>query len=171
MQNSFLFVITQQEMEMKTRIGKGIIAGFAATVVLSALMVMKGMMGMMPDLNAIRMLAARPHHAMATPATPLVGWLLHFMIGTLVWGLLFALLFAYLPGRSAAIKGVVFGTGAWLMMMVAVMPMAGAGLFGLHLGMGAPIATLMLHWVYGAVLGAVYGKLVGIQVPTTHAHA
>ena len=40
------------------------------------------------------------------------------------------------------------------------MPMAGAGLFGLGLGVMAPIATLMLHWAYGAVMGATYGALV-----------
>jgi hypothetical protein len=164
-------VSTKQEIEMEAHIGKGIIAGFVATAVLSALMVIKGMMGMMPDLNAIKMLTGMAHHAMATPASPLVGWLLHFMIGSLVWGYLFALLFAHLPSRPAAIKGVLFGTAAWLLMMAMVMPMAGAGFFGLHLGIGAPVATLMLHWVYGAVLGTVYGKLVDFQVPTTHAHA
>lgn len=43
------------------------------------------------------------------------------------------------------------------LLMIIVMPMAGAGLFGLQLGLMAPIATLMLHWIYGAVLGGVYG--------------
>lgn len=43
-------------------------------------------------------------------------------------------------------------------MMVMLMPMAGAGAFGLHLGLMAPVATLILHWIYGAVLGAVYGS-------------
>jgi hypothetical protein len=55
------------------------------------------------------------------------------------------------------LRGAVFATGAWLIMMVVMMPMAGAGLFGMQLGLMAPVATLMLHWVYGAVLGAVYG--------------
>ncbi len=36
--------------------------------------------------------------------------------------------------------------------------MAGAGAFGLKMGMMAPVATLMLHWIYGAVLGAIYGS-------------
>jgi len=53
----------------------------------------------------------------------------------------------------------VFGVLAWGLMMVMVMPMAGAGFFGLSLGMMAPVMTLMLHLVYGAVLGSVYGKL------------
>ena len=37
------------------------------------------------------------------------------------------------------------------------MPMAGAGFFGSQLGMMAPLATLVMHWIYGAVLGGVYG--------------
>jgi len=35
------------------KIGKSMMAGFVATVVLSILMVMKMMIGVMPDLNAI----------------------------------------------------------------------------------------------------------------------
>ena len=35
----------------------------------------------------------------------------------------------------------------------------GAGFFGLKMGMMAPFMTLMLHVIYGAVLGYVYGKL------------
>ena len=44
-------------------------------------------------------------------------------------------------------------------MMIALMPMAGAGLFGLGLGMTTPVATLVLHVVFGLVLGGVYGLL------------
>ena len=62
-----------------------------------------------------------------------------------------------LPGRAYWLKGVIFGVGAWLLMMIAVMPMAGAGLFGANLGMMAPVMTLVLHIIFGAVLGGVYG--------------
>ena len=36
-----------------------------------------------------------------------------------------------------------------------VMPMAGAGLFGMKLGMMAPLMTWVLHLVFGAVMGLV----------------
>ena len=49
-----------------------------------------------------------------------------------------------------------FGIGAWLLMMIAVMPMAGAGPFGLKFGPMAPVMTLVLHAIFGAVLGGVY---------------
>lgn len=134
------------------RLGNGIFAGFVATAVLSAFMVMKQMMGMMPELDVIQMLTT-----MSGASSPLVGWLMHFMIGTIVWGGLFAFLQDRLPGGSAIVRGVVFGIGAWLLMMVMVMPMAGAGFFGLRFGIAAPVMTLLLHIVFGATLGGVYG--------------
>lgn len=156
---------------MTNCIYKGIFAGFIATVALSALMVLKAKMGMLPEMNAIKMLATMAHGFIGTPLTPVVGWLLHFIIGSILWGILFAILFERIPGQQPAIKGLIFGTAAWLLMMIMVMPMAGAGLFGIHLGMGAPIATLVLHWVFGAVLGAVYGKLSTPRLVATHTHA
>jgi hypothetical protein len=88
--------------------------------------------------------------------TPLVGWIMHFVIGTLLWGILYAWIAPHLTGAHWY-RGALFATGAWLIMMIVMMPMAGAGLFGLKIGMMAPVATLVLHWIYGAVLGAVYG--------------
>jgi len=141
-------------------IGKSMIAGFVATVVLSALMIMKMMMGLMPDLNAIKMMTVMAHNMAGTPAVPAVGWIMHFMIGTVLWGVLFALIGKSLPGGYVT-KGLFFGVLAWILMMVMVMPMAGAGFFGLKLGMMAPVMTLMLHLVYGAILGGMYSRLDG----------
>ena len=70
----------------------GVISGFVATVVLSILMVIKAKMGVMPELNAIKMLA----DMMGAPLV--MGWVAHVMIGTIIWGVLFALLVDKLPG-------------------------------------------------------------------------
>jgi len=136
---------------------RAIVSGFVATVVLSILMVIKAKMGMLPGLNVIHMLGGMVHAGL------LSGWVAHFLIGTVVWGVLFALLFELLPGRSAITKGIVFSIGAWLMMMIIVMPMAGAGLFGMGMGMMAPVMTLVLHLIWGVVLGGTYQIL-----PTTN---
>ncbi len=137
---------------------RSIIAGFAATVVLSAIMVMKGAMGLMPQLNVIAMLAH-----MIGFGGPALGWLVHFLIGTVLWGVLFALLYPWLPGSEPVVKGIVFAIGAWLLMMIIVMPMAGASFFGLKLGIMAPVMTLILHLIWGAVLGFVYKALPGTE--------
>ena len=155
---------------MNHRIAKGILAGFVATVALSAMMVLKAKMGMLPQMNAIKMLSTMAHGFMGTPLTPVVGWMLHFIIGSVIWGALFALLFDRMPSQIPAIKGLLFGTAAWVLMMIIVMPMAGAGFFGLHLGIGAPIATLVLHGVFGAVLGITFDKLTSSHLVASHTH-
>ena len=132
-------------------IGRGILGGIVATAVMSALMLMKSAMGVMPQLDVIQMMS------MMMGVVPGVAWVAHFMIGAM-WGLLFALAYNAIPGGSALVKGMLFGVGAWLAMMVMVMPMAGAGFFGMKMGLMAPMMTLVLHLVFGAVMGLVYGN-------------
>ena len=127
------------------------------------IMVAKGMMGLMPELNVITMLGSMMNTA------PVVGWVIHFMIGMIAWGIGFAFFFNVLPSDSNLTKGISFGIAAWILMMVVIMPMAGAGLFGLDMGMMAPVMTLMLHVIYGAVLGLVFGRL-GIASAATAAN-
>jgi uncharacterized membrane protein YagU involved in acid resistance len=137
----------------------GLIAGLIATIVLSALMILKTAMGLMPQVNAIRMLTHMGAVYVHTPAVPVMGWIAHFVIGTILWGLIFAATYRAWPGAAGIVKGIEFSIVAWLLMMLIVMPLAGAGPFGLRLGLPAPVATLVLHIIYGAVLGVVYAKL------------
>lgn len=139
-------------------IGRGIAAGFVATVVLSAMMLIKHSMGLMPELDPIAMITA-----MAGASSPAVGWIGHFVIGSIFWGVGLAIVSPYLPGPYG-LRGIIFAAGAWLMMMLVVMPMAGAGLFGLGLGMMVPVATLAMHVVFGLVLGGIYGLLSAKQL-------
>ncbi len=138
-----------------THIGKGLLAGLAATVVLSALMVMKQMMGVMPALDIAKMLAGM----MGSPDTPMLGWAIHFLIGVVGYGIAIALLGNRL-GSSPTVSGIIIGVLGWLMMMLVLMPMAGAGLFAMSMGAMAPVMTLVLHLVFGAVLGWTFGRLV-----------
>lgn len=136
-------------------IQSGVLAGFVATVVLSLLMLMKGGMELVPELNVVSLL----NRMMGTAEAPAAGWFVHFVIGTLLWGGLFGIVERELPTHSPLANGLLFSTGMWFMTMAIVMPIAGAGVFGLAIGMIAPMVTLMLHLVYGAVLGAFYGWL------------
>ncbi|MEH6646889.1 DUF6789 family protein [Sulfitobacter sp.] len=124
------------------------------TVVLTIMMLIKGFLGLVTELEPVGMISGM------IGAPEIVGWIGHFVIGTIAWGGGFAILHSYIPPSNAIIKGIVFGVGAWLIMMVIMMPLAGAGLFGINLGIGALAAALasMLHVVFGAVLGLVYSK-------------
>mgnify|MGYP005861573707 CR=1 FL=1 len=129
----------------------GILAGLIATAVLSVLMMLKGMMGMMPDLNVIAMIAGM----MGVGA--MVGWVVHFVIGA-VYGAIFAQVLDTPETGTAALRGIALGVIAWLVMMIVIMPMTGNGLFGMAMpsGMMIPVATLVLHIIFGAVLGLSY---------------
>src|SRR3569832_1885189 len=91
---------------MQSNIVKGIVAGFCATVVLTLIMVVKFAAGVIPQVN----LAALMSGLLTAPVY--VGWGVHFVIGTLVWGPLFAVLAPRIPGSPAIIKGVLFAMAA-----------------------------------------------------------
>jgi Family of unknown function (DUF6789) len=142
----------REEIMMAKNLLKGVVAGFVATLVLSVLMILKARMGLLPGFNVIAMLAK-----VTGTGSPVVGWVAHFGIGAVLWGALFAWLDPNLPGGSHWIKGVIFGCGAWLLMMVLFMPLAGAGFFAIGLGPRVAVMTLALHVIYGGVIGATYG--------------
>jgi hypothetical protein len=123
------------------KIGRGIIAGFLATIALSAM------------LDPIAMVVRS-----AGILSPTLGWLLHFLVGTLVWGAGFALVHDWLRGPSW-VRGIVFGIGAWLLVVITVVAMGRLGLFGLNLGFATPLAMLAIHVVFGALLGGIYDLL------------
>jgi thiol:disulfide interchange protein len=90
-------------------------------------MVMKAIMGMMPQLNLITM-----RRAMRGSKSSALGWLPDVRSGPVVWGWLFAHVQDRLPRITLTLRGISFGIAAWLVMMIAAMPMAGADVFGLH---------------------------------------
>lgn len=137
-------------------IGKGIAAGFVATVAISILMILNNMIGLV-QFDLIGVLA----QISGMQGNRLGGWILHFLIGTVAWGILFVWLIPLMPGASRWVKGLSFGVLAWLLMMISVAPAAGMGVFGARAGIAVPILTLVLHLVYGAVLGGTFGALMG----------
>ena len=133
-------------------IGRGLGAGLAATMVLSLVIILKQALGLLPQLSTISVLAQMlGYHSLA------VGWLVHFIVGVVLWGPLYA----WIDPKSTYphwFIGMMFATCLWLGVMLIIMPAVGAGLFGLELGIVTPTATLVLHWIYGVVLGAVFGS-------------
>jgi Family of unknown function (DUF6789) len=123
------------------KIGRGIIAGFLATIALSAM------------LDPIAMLVRT-----TGILSPTLGWLLHFLVGTLVWGAGFALVHDWLRGPSW-LRGILFGIAAWLVVVITVVAMRRLGLFGVELGWVTPAAMLAIHIVFGALLGGIYDLL------------
>jgi len=83
-----------------------------------------------------------------------------FFFGGLLWSMLYGLVFEpRLKGRSWE-RGVKFALIPWLFSLAIFMPLVGGGVLGMGLGAGPlPIVgNLVLHAVWGAVLGVVYGS-------------
>jgi H+-transporting ATPase len=140
----------------------GLFAGFVATLLLSLLMAIKDFAGVLKQLNPIDNILFITDQISGVELPPPVGWILHFFIGAVIYGLAYSWISPRIPG-SDVIRGLVFGVVAWLAMMLLFMPAAGDGLFGLVIGPEIAVTTLVLHLIYGAVLGATYGRLAGVN--------
>jgi len=82
-----------------------------------------------------------------------------FFVGGLIWALLYGLVFEPRLKGSAWMRGVRFALIPWVFSLAIVIPLVGGGILGLSLGAGPLpiIGNLVLHAVYGAILGTVYG--------------
>jgi hypothetical protein len=83
---------------------------------------------------------------------------LHFATG-MVWALIYAALAEPRLRGPAWRRGLLFSLAPWALSLVVFFPAVGGGLFGFGLGAGPlPIVgNLIVHVVYGVVLGIVYG--------------
>jgi hypothetical protein len=88
-----------------------------------------------------------------------------FLIGGLLWAVLYGLVVEPRLSGPAWRRGIVFAFMPWLFSLVVFLPLVGGGVLGFGLGAGPLpiIGNLILHVVYGAVLGLVYA--VGDTLP------
>jgi hypothetical protein len=150
----------------KPGFGRALVAGVVAWVVFTLLLEMAPAMGL-PKMNVPAMLGG-----MFGINSIVAGWMVHFVIGV---GLivLYAYVFADRLAGPAWLRGMQFAVLPWLLMMAIVAPMLGIldpmlsnmppGFFMIHLGVMAPMGSLVAHLVYGAVGGAVYGFAAAVR--------
>lgn len=150
--------------EMKANPGRAILAGLVATVLMTMLIYLAPQMGM-PKMDIAAMLGT-PMNGGMMPAVLSAPWLLgmtmHFVLGTMVFPLVYAyFVYRLLPGKPW-IKGILWGVVLWVGMMVLPMPMPmmGKGFFSSKTPepLLFDLGTLMGHLLYGAVFGALAGQ-------------
>ncbi len=135
---------------------KSVIAGIAATIAMTALMMVSAMMGM-PKMEPPKMLA----ETMEVPIA--VGWVMHFMIG-----IIFALLYVYVIRgwltkiSSPAVKGIVFGIIAFI---IAQIGMAAMG--AIFPNMPTPEGSMVLLAIGSLVGHIVFGIVVALMAKET----
>ncbi len=163
------------------RLARAILAGFTATLVMLLLFLVA--------YNLARLLSLAPALAAPVLATPRL-WLTNlthnrlidagladvyaataiYLAGGLLWAIVYALVEPRLTAvsRHPSVRGAVFGLVPGVLSLVVVLPLLGAGPFGLALGAGPlpTIGNLLLHLAYGAILGVVYGPLGDLDAST-----
>ncbi|WP_309093276.1 DUF6789 family protein, partial [Phenylobacterium sp.] len=115
---------------MMPRVQKGLLAGLAATVVVSIIEAINVTVGhwavAFPQLLSV---------ILQTQDIPAVGWVAHLIAG-LGLGALFGVLCPRLPTDTAESKGILFAVGAFILMGLVIAPIGGAGLFFMRAGFG-----------------------------------
>lgn len=137
---------------MKPNIGKAIAGGLVGTILLTLMMRFVA-----PMMTGQKMDVAGKLGDM-TGLGPAAGMVMHFLNGSIVFGLIYAfVLFRFLPGPPW-LKGLLSGVVFWLGLEILMMPMIGGGFFSSHMGgMKIAVAALIAHLLYGAALGGIAG--------------
>ncbi len=146
--------------------GSAIIAGLVATIVMSILMYMGKAMGMKMDMPRILgLMFVRPNHQGSVYT---IGIILHLMMGVIfaiIYGALFNLLGIAANWFWGGVFGLIHGIvlGAMLPIMPSIHPRMGnskvlppLGAYASNYGSMMPVAWIMLHIIFGAVIGWLY---------------
>lgn len=147
----------------------GFIASMAMLLVFAlayalALSVGNAMGGGSPDTASRATMGRWLYNLANNPVTGLAQSSLYFAVGAhITMGLILAAFYAYFVeprmwGPHWA-RGAVFAIVPWIFSVLLFFPLVGGGFMGVGLGAGPLpfIGNLVLHVVYGAVLGAMYG--------------
>lgn len=137
---------------MMSRVQKGLIAGVAATAVVSV----------MEAINILVLKWFAPFPLIVSNILGLgrdltVGWGIHIAVGILILGPLFGYLLPRLPTDTPETKGIVFAVGAFIVLLLGFLFLAPNGALGRSFAtIGWMLAT---NAVFGIVLGNVYARL------------
>ena len=151
-----------------TRVWPPMAAGLAGSAAHSCLMFLKFRAGLLPSFQPYDDLQRLLGDLVGSTVGPAVPWLLSFANGALVLGFLFGRTYRLLPGRSGAVKGLIFGLTGWILMGLIFFPLLGRGLFAVQVGLGLlPAAfSLVMVLTYSIVMGIAYSILCPMREPT-----
>jgi Family of unknown function (DUF6789) len=143
---------------MKGWIARSLVAGSAATLVHFLFMYFKSRLGLLPAFQPYHSFQIALSRWVGSDVPAIVPWLLSFLNGMTLIGLLFGRIIQRLPGRSGAAKGLSFGVIGWLLLNLIFFPLIDRGPFALRVGagIGPALLSLAMMLTYSIVLGIVY---------------
>ena len=140
---------------------KAIAAGVCGAAAHTLLMLVKSWFGLLPSFQPYESLQNTISNFIGTDIHPIVPWILSFVSGATIVGFLFGRIYTLLPGKAAAIKGLIFGLLGWMVMGLLFFPIIGMGLFATKVGLGiAPaLFSLAMLLTYSIVMALAYATL------------
>ena len=138
---------------MRPNLSRALVAGFAGTILITLMMYFVSPMMSGGPMDIAALLGGVLGGSWAA------GIAAHFVIGTLVFPAIYALLLYRVLTGSPAVRGMTWGLVLWFASQAVVMPALGAGFFSSEAG-GAMAAmdSLIGHLAYGFVLGVGAGR-------------
>jgi uncharacterized membrane protein (DUF485 family) len=137
---------------MKTNILKACYAGFMATTVITLMVyfVSPGLTGGPSDLAALI--------ATVLGVSWIAGLSAHFVVGTLVLPMVYAVFLNGWLSGGPAVRGMTWGLLLWLTSQAIIIPLTGGGFFSSNVGgLRAVMDSLIGQLIYGLVLGVLTG--------------
>ena len=134
----------------RSQITRGFGYGVVATIAMSIPMLFGFLSGMSPIPESVPKAIVASVLGIAGPKPLVVG----LAVGLhLAYGGAFGALLAAMSHPVTVSKGVGLGVALWLLMQLVVLPVLGWGVFGTTITPRIAVVTLLLHLVYGVVLG------------------
>ncbi len=158
---------TRAEARREDWLQDGVLSGFIATFAMTVVLAIAyGLTRAVGDENGGRVARwfwALGHNPVTERTTDgaVLAISLNLLMG-LVLALVYARLVEPILGGPGWRKGVLFSLIPWILSIVAFLPLMGGGFLGTEIGAGPlPIlGNLILHLIYGAILGAVYAEAI-----------
>ena len=148
-------------MTARRWIARSVVAGASGSVVHFLFMYLKSATGLLPEFQPYRSFQVALTDWLGTNVPHIVPWALSLLNGMTILGFLFARINRLLPGKTGAVKGIIFGLIGWIFMGLVFFPLIGLGPFAMSVGsgFGPAVLSLVMLQTYSIVLGTVYVAL------------
>lgn len=137
---------------------RGFLAGVIATCTVAPLVMVANQLQLVPPLDMLSALGGYRLDPVGLPLLTVLNWSTHFLLAAALWSLTHTLLARWFSGEAWA-QALIFSLALWLFMLLALLPLTGAGLMGLGFGLSTPMVTLVLHLAWGSLVGLVHRLL------------
>ena len=137
------------------RTARAVAAGMVGTAAMTALLLIEPSVGL-PKIAMGQIVSTSLGLASASLTIgPIVGWVIHFLVGVTLALVYAAFVMRRLPG-SALVRGLLYGAVVFLVAQLVFIPLAGMGVFSRG-DFELLAGSLLGHLVYGGLTAWIYG--------------